>query len=56
MAIDELKGKLDAIGTVIDYLRPDKLGNPSKVADSRQRLRVKVTAGEGDNAEIINSA
>lgn len=27
-----------------------------RAADSRQRLRVKVTAGEGDNAEIINSA
>lgn len=56
MPIEDLRRKLDEIGTVIDYLRPDKMGNPSKVVDSRQRLSVKVTVGEGDNLEVINAA
>lgn len=56
MPIEDLKRKLDEIGTVIDYLRPDKMDNPSKVVDSRQRLSVKVTVGEGDNLEVINAA
>lgn len=56
MPLEDLKRKLDEIGTVIDYLRPDKMGNPSKVVDSRQRLSVKVTVGEGDDLEVINAA
>lgn len=56
MPLEDLKRKLDEIGTVIDYLRPDKMGNSSKVVDSRQRLSVKVTVGEGDDLEVINAA
>ncbi|RHL25390.1 ATP-binding protein [Collinsella sp. AF38-3AC] len=56
MPLEDLKRKLDEIGTVVDFLRPDKMGNPSKVVDSRQRLNVKVTVGEGDNLEVINAA
>lgn len=56
MPLEDLKRKLDEIGTVIDYLRPNKMGNSSKVVDSRQRLSVKVTVGEGDDLEVINAA